>query len=73
VDFKQAYDSVKRETLWKHLELFDTPAKLRAIIRMCIETARCKVRFRQIHSEEFKTTVGLKQGDALSLILFTSH
>ncbi|XP_050544329.1 uncharacterized protein LOC126907248 [Daktulosphaira vitifoliae] len=47
---KEAHDSVKREALWKHLELFDIPAKLRAIIRMCIETARCKGRFGQTRS-----------------------
>lgn len=70
VDFRQAYDSVNKETLWKHLELFGIPAKLRAIIRMCIETARCKIRFGQTQSEEFKTKVGLKQCDSLSPILF---
>jgi len=70
VDFRQTYDSVKREALWKHLEIFGIPAKLRALIQICIETARCKVRFGQIHSEEFKTTVELKQDDALSHILF---
>jgi len=60
VDFRQEYDSVKRKALWEHLKLFEIPAKLRAIIRMCIETTKCKVRFRQTHSEEFKTTIGLK-------------
>jgi len=40
------------------------------VFRICIETTKCKVRFGQTHSEELKTIVGLKQGDAPSPILF---
>lgn len=70
VNFRQEYDSVTREALWEHLKLFGIPAKLKAIIRMCIGTAKCKLRFGKTHFEEFKPTVGIKQGDALSPILF---
>jgi hypothetical protein len=40
------------------------------MMKLCIEGSRCKIKFGNNYSEEFEATVGLKQGDALSLILF---
>jgi len=60
VDFRQAYDSVKREALWEHLKLFG--------IRMCIQTTKCKDSNK--HTLRSLKPVRLKQGEALSPILF---
>lgn len=70
IDFKQAYDSIKRKLLWKSMEKFGIPLKLVKMVKTCIEESRCKIKFVSNYSEEFETKVGLKQGYALSPILF---
>ncbi|KAL4111786.1 hypothetical protein QTP88_015673 [Uroleucon formosanum] len=69
IDFKQAYDSVQRTEIWRSLKLLGVPSKLISMIRVSTEGSKCAVKFGHEKSEEFQTT-GLKQGDALSPILF---
>lgn len=52
------------------MEKFGIPSKLVKMVRTCIEESRCKIKFGNNYSEEFETTVGLKQGDVLSPIVF---
>lgn len=40
------------------------------MIKLCMIKTRCKVKFNQHLSDEFKVNTGLRQGDALSLVLF---
>jgi len=40
------------------MEKFDIPSKLVRIVRACIEGSRCKIKFGNNFSEEFKATVG---------------
>ena len=54
----------------KIMEKFAVPSKLVRMVKACIEGSRCKIKFGNHFSEEFETTVGLKQGDALSPTLF---
>lgn len=35
VDFKQAYDSISRNKLWKTMENFGIPQKYIALVKMC--------------------------------------
>lgn len=70
VDYKQAYDSVNREVLWDTLTTFGIPAKIVKMIKLCMNKTKCKVRFNQHISEEFEVRTGLRQGDALSPVLF---
>lgn len=64
VYFKQAYDSIQKEEICRCLKLFDIPSKLVSMIKVSMEGSRSKVKFGHEQSEEFKTTTGLKQGDA---------
>jgi hypothetical protein len=70
IDFKKAYDSVKREVLYNILLEFDTPKKLVRIIKMCLNETCSKVRISKLLSDKFPIQNGLKQGDDLSPLLF---
>jgi hypothetical protein len=67
VDFKRACDSVRREVLYNILIEFGIPMKL----RMCLNETYSKVHIGKHLSDSFLMQNGLKQGDALSLLLFT--
>ncbi|KAJ4433900.1 hypothetical protein ANN_16213 [Periplaneta americana] len=70
IDFKKAYDSVKREVLYDILIEFGIPKKLVRLIKMCLSETYSRVRIGQFLSDAFPSHCGLKQGDALSPLLF---
>lgn len=70
VDFKKAYDSIDRNSLFKILEEFGFDNKTRAIIRQTLTNTTSKVKFRGEISDAFEITTGVRQGDGLSPILF---
>jgi hypothetical protein len=70
IDFKKAYDSVRREGLYNILIEFGIPRKLVGIIKMCLNETYSRVRIGKNLSDKFTVENGLKQGDALSVLLF---
>jgi hypothetical protein len=70
IDFKKAYDSVRREALYNILIEFGIPKKLIRLIKMCLTKTYSRVRVGKNLSEMFPIRSGLKQGDALSPLLF---
>jgi hypothetical protein len=70
IDFKEAYDSFKREVLYNILLEFGVPKKLVRLIKMCLNETCSKVRVGKLLSDKFPIQNGLKQGDALSSLLF---
>ncbi|KAJ4445911.1 hypothetical protein ANN_12597 [Periplaneta americana] len=70
IDFKKTYDSVKREVLYDILIEFGIPKKLVRLIKMCLSETYSRVRIGQFLSDAFPIHCGLKQGDALSPLLF---
>lgn len=70
VDFKKAYDSIHREFLINVLQEFEMPQKLINLIKMNIDYTDIKVKVGHSTSNAVQVTTGLRQGDALSLILF---
>jgi sorting nexin-29 len=70
IDFKKAYDSVTREAFYNILTEFGIPRKLEALIKMCLNETYSRVRIGKYLSYKFSTENGLKQGDALSPLLF---
>ena len=70
IDFKKAYDSVRREVLYKILFEVDIPRKLVRLIKMCLTETYRRVRAGKNVSDRFPIRNVLKQGDALSPLLF---
>jgi hypothetical protein len=70
VDFKKAYDSVRREVLYNIPIEFGIPMQLIKLIKMCLNETYSKVRVGKHLSDNFPVQNGLKQGNALSPLLF---
>ena len=70
IDFKKAYDSVRREVLHKILLEFGIPRKLVRLIKMSLTETYSTVRVGEKVSDRFPIRNGLKLGDALSPMLF---
>ena len=70
IDFKKAYDSFKREVLYNIHIVFGITKKLVRLIKMCLTETCSRVRAGKNLSDIFPIRNGLKQGDALSPLLF---
>ena len=70
IDFKKAFDSVRREVLYKILIEFGIPKKLVRLIKMSVTQTYSRVRVGKNVSDRFPIRNVLKPGDALSPLLF---
>jgi hypothetical protein len=70
IDFRKVCDSVKREVLYSILLEFGISKKLVRLIKMCLNETYSIVRIGKLLSDKFPIQNGLKQGDALSPLLF---
>jgi hypothetical protein len=70
VDFRKAYDNIHRNSLYNIMEEFGFPKKLTNLTKLAIGGVKYQVRVDNIMSEAFSVETGLKQGDALSPLLF---
>lgn len=64
VDLRQTYNNIVKNKLWIALEEFEIPNKLINLIKECNTQTTFKVKF------IFEIKTGLKEGDALSPVLF---
>jgi hypothetical protein len=71
IDFSKAYDPVGREVLYNILIEFGIARKIVRLIKMCLNETS-KIRTGKHLSGAFAIKSGLKQGDALSPLLFNS-
>jgi sorting nexin-29 len=69
-DFKAAYDSIDRNEHFKAMEELSLLGKLRRLVEITLENVKCKVKTHIGISDPFITRKGLRQGDALSCMLF---
>ena len=70
VDFKKAFDSVHRETLWRILLSYGVPPKIITLISMFYSHFECSVILNNTLTEWFPVESGVRQGCILSPILF---
>jgi hypothetical protein len=70
IDFKKAYDLVRRKVLPSILIEFGVPMKLLRLIKMCLNEMYSKVCIGKHLSDNVPIQNGLKQGDTILLLLF---
>ncbi|CAK1591299.1 unnamed protein product [Parnassius mnemosyne] len=70
VDFKAAYDNVHRSFLYQAMMEIGIPTKLVRLTEMTLRNSQSVDRVQTNVSEPFRTNDGLRQGDALSCLLF---
>jgi len=70
IDYKQAYDSIDRERLWKILKNVGLQTKLINMIKLCNTNTSSRVKVNNEISSSFTIISGLKQGDAMSPVLY---
>ena len=69
VDFKKAYESVRKEVLYYiHIE-FGIPMKLVSLVKMCLNGTYSRLQAGRYLSDMFSIKNGLKQGNDLLLML----
>jgi hypothetical protein len=70
IDFKKAYDSVRRKVLYNILTEFGIPRKLAGPIKMCLNDTYTTVHISKILDDKFPIQSGVKQVDTLSTTTF---
>ena len=71
IDFQKAYDLIHRDAVWKCMKEFKIPNKLINTCKTCVQKTRSAVRIEGTLSSFFENKTGLKQGDPLTLTLFS--
>jgi hypothetical protein len=69
-DFKNAYDSVRKDVLYNIPTEFGIPRKLVGLVQMCLNKPHSTMHIGKYQSDKFPIQNILKQGDALSPLLF---
>ena len=70
IDFKKAFDSVHRASMWKIVEMHGIPSKIVNIMKSMYDGSESCVRVNQGHTDFFNVDSGVRQGDSLSPLLF---
>ena len=70
IDYKAAYDNIIRSQLYCALREMNIPDKLVRMIEVTMSNVRGHIKLRNSLSEPLNITNGLRQGDALSCLLF---
>ncbi|XP_055379626.1 uncharacterized protein LOC129610878 [Condylostylus longicornis] len=70
IDFKQAFDSVKRGIIENIFDELRIPKKLTNLIMMTLHNTKAKVLVQKSCTNIFDITSGVKQGDEISTIIF---
>jgi hypothetical protein len=70
VDYQKAFDSVERYLLWIKLLSYNINGKVLNVVRNLYEKAKSCVMTKNVTSELFNCSIGVRQGENLSPLLF---
>lgn len=70
VDFRQAFDSIKRQMIETAVRDMGIPHKLTKLVKLTLQDTKCKVAVQNKLTNEFEVKRGVRQGDALSTTIF---
>ena len=70
IDFKQAFDTVNRPKMYENLRMLKIPTQLIRLVKTTLTDSRAVVEVHQGKTGVFNINNGLRQGDALSTVLF---
>jgi hypothetical protein len=70
IDFKKAFDSIHRESLWKIAKIYGVPDKYINIFKSLYRSSSCCVRTKCGNTIMFEIVTGVRQGCILSPFLF---
>jgi hypothetical protein len=70
VDFRKAFDSVNRGSLYEVMKQMEIPDKLIRLTQMTMSTTQTQIKIDNNLSTKFEFNAGAKQGDGLSAVLF---
>ena len=73
VDFQKAFDTIKQNVIWAVLSSYGIQAKLIRVLQQLYEQSKAAVKMGKDIGEWFMQTLGTKQGDPLSPLIFISH
>jgi len=70
IDFKKAFDSVHRPSLWKILTYYGIPDRFINIFKALYDNSSCCVKTASAYTEFFEIVLGVRQGCILSPFFF---
>ncbi|CAF2133571.1 unnamed protein product [Rotaria magnacalcarata] len=73
IDFRKAFDTIKHNIIWVVLKSYGIGNKTLALLQNIYEQAQSAVRVDKEIGEWFHTSVGTRQGDPLSPLLFITY
>lgn len=71
IDFKKAFDSIYRNGLWFKLHKNGVDGKMLRVIRDLYSKVKLRIKGCKSFSDYFECSIGLKQGEVLSPVLFS--
>ena len=70
IDFQQALDTVNRPKIYENLKMLKIPTNIIRLVKTTLTNSRAVVEVHQGRRDVFNINSGLRQGDALSTVLF---
>jgi len=72
IDFNQAFDSINRSTVIQVLKEMQIPGKIVRLVNMVTQHTKAKIKLNIECTEQTDVKIGIKQGDPISTILFST-